>query len=88
MITEEDLVVNDCNYGSIFEELPEPDIQEPEVSTFYECFNDDVEGNIHKSGSAAEVSDEEFGEFVMNKLREIEDEEQRRTIKREIVKMF
>lgn len=98
IISKDDLSDKDQEYSDIFRELPEQE-ENRDISTFFEGLNENMRDDNKESGSFPDSSwddnryledatDEEFGQFLVNQLKAIECENEKREIKRDILKIL
>lgn len=91
VITEDDLKGIDQEFSDIFQESSENEEEDRDISTFFECLDENVHDNSKEDDclrNLEDATDEEFGQYLIKHLKAIECENDKRQIKREILKML
>lgn len=89
VVTEDDLNDEDPDDNDIFHELPDQKEEDKSISTFFECFNEtDKDSSWTDCKNMEDASDEEFGKFLVKQLNAIDCEDEKKEMKRDILKMF
>lgn len=97
VITEDDFKDRDPEYNDIFQE-PQEQEEDRDIPTFFECFDESVcndnkeddclRGSPWESRNLEDATDEEFGQYLIKHLKTIQCEQDKREIKRDILKIL